>query len=123
MDRSFAGILDECLDRVLLRGETVDACMADYPEHATELRQTLEASLTVHRAASFQPDQARKRASQIRFLEAVEQQSPQHWLRGWLSSRLIGTRSRVGHGHLGAVARARHGQHGHRGGRRAQYSR
>ena len=62
--------------------------MADYPEHATELREALEGALTVHQAASFQPDQARKRASRLRFLEAVERRSRQGWLRRWLSGRL-----------------------------------
>lgn len=94
MDRSFTDILDECLDRVLLRGEPVGACMADYPEHATELREALEGALTVHQAASFQPDQARKRASRLRFLEAVERRSRQGWLRRWLSGRLTGARPR-----------------------------
>ncbi len=94
MARSFADVLDECLDRVLLRGEAVDACVADYPEHATELRKALEAALTVHQAASLQPDQARKRASRLRFLEAVERRSRQGWLRRWLSGRLTGARPR-----------------------------
>ena len=36
--RSFAEILDECVDRVVVRGESIDACVRDFPERARELR-------------------------------------------------------------------------------------
>ena len=36
--RSFAEILDDCVDRVVVRGKSIDACVRDFPEHARELR-------------------------------------------------------------------------------------
>ena len=42
MIRTFDTILDECVDRVN-RGESIEDCLAGYPEHAEELEPLLSA--------------------------------------------------------------------------------
>ncbi|MBI4336356.1 MAG: DUF4382 domain-containing protein [Chloroflexi bacterium] len=37
----FEKVLDECIDRIILGGETVEACLARYPEYASELAALL----------------------------------------------------------------------------------
>lgn len=44
--------LNDCIDR-MNTGETIDACLRDYPQHATRLRQLLEAGELVYRAQQF----------------------------------------------------------------------
>ena len=79
--RPFAEILDECLDRVLQRGETIEACVADYPEHAEELREALAVAHNVRLAAAFAPDADRKRAARLRFRSALERKQQRAWWR------------------------------------------
>ncbi len=70
--RSFAEILDECVDRVLARGESIEACVRDFPEHADELRAALSAGVATGEAFAFLPDPDRKRAARLRLHEAIE---------------------------------------------------
>lgn len=70
--RAFADILDECLERVLRRGETADACVADYPEHAAELRELLATALAVQRATAFTPSTDAKRAARLRLHDRLD---------------------------------------------------
>ena len=70
--RSFAEILDECVDRVLARGESIEACVRDFPEHADELREALSAGVAVGEAFAFLPGPDRKRAARLRLHEAIE---------------------------------------------------
>ncbi|MCH8847603.1 MAG: hypothetical protein IIC32_01345 [Chloroflexi bacterium] len=80
--RSFAEILDECIDRVLTRGESVDACVRDFPEHADELRDALSAGVAAAQAFAFLPDQDRKRAARLRLHEAIgRKRSRRSWWR------------------------------------------
>ena len=77
--RSFAEILDECIDRVLARGESIEACVRDFPEHADELREALSAGVAAGQAFAFFPDPDRKRAARLRLHEAIGRR------RGWRS--------------------------------------
>ena len=48
-------ILDECLERMLTGGETVEQCLARYPQWARELEPLLQASLFARKASSIEP--------------------------------------------------------------------
>ena len=50
-EKEFDNILDECLERVI-KGEDILACLADYPEHATELEPLLKTALDTRNAAA-----------------------------------------------------------------------
>ncbi len=78
--RPFIEILDECIDRVLIGRESIDSCIADYPEHAVELRQELSAATAVQQPFAFQPDSSRKRDARLRFQEALDRR---HARRSW----------------------------------------
>lgn len=84
-------ILNECLDR-LARGETMEACLARYPEHAPELRPllivvrtTLAATVQITPRAEF------RTAARHRFLDALAARHAREresfftwsWMRRW----------------------------------------
>lgn len=62
-ENEFDNILDECLERILTGGETVEQCLERYPQWARELEPLLQASLFARQASSIEPrPEFRKRA-------------------------------------------------------------
>ena len=57
---SFDRILDECVDRVTRKGETVEDCVARYLEYAAELRRYLPLIARADHAYGFTPDRSAK---------------------------------------------------------------
>ena len=53
--REFNNILDECLERLLVKGETVEQCLASYAEEADELGPLLQTALATKKALAIQP--------------------------------------------------------------------
>ncbi|MBI4187857.1 MAG: hypothetical protein HY529_01485 [Chloroflexi bacterium] len=53
--RKLNNALDECLERLLLKGETVEQCLQSFPEYADELKPLLETALSVKQASAIQP--------------------------------------------------------------------
>lgn len=53
-DREFDDILNECIERVL-KGETIESCMASFPEHSAELEPLLRTAITTWNATEIQP--------------------------------------------------------------------
>lgn len=56
MDKKLEQILDECLDRVVHQGESLESCLAQHPQHARELEPLLRAALAVQRASTIAPN-------------------------------------------------------------------
>ena len=54
-DKEFYNILDECLERILTGGETVEQCLASYPEHATALEPLLQTALDTKETLEIAP--------------------------------------------------------------------
>ena len=54
-EKEFDNILEECLERVLTRGESVEQCLASYPEQAAELEPMLQTALLAKKAADIKP--------------------------------------------------------------------
>ena len=79
MANDFDRILDECIDRIT-RGETIEACLSDYPERAKQLEPLLQAMVQTKASYSFTPSAENKRAARQRFSAALE--------RTWLPSLL-----------------------------------
>ena len=83
-------ILDECIDRIN-RGESVEACLTDYPECSEELRPLLSAMLETKTAYSFTPSARAKSFHRQRFTAALvvlrerrERRQPLFpWILGW----------------------------------------
>lgn len=53
--REFDNVLDECLERLLVKGDTIAQCLQSFPKHADELKPLLEAALVTKRASAIQP--------------------------------------------------------------------
>jgi len=51
----FANIFDECLERILTGGETVEQCLASYPEHIAELEPLLQTALNTKETLEIAP--------------------------------------------------------------------
>ncbi len=74
---SFEECLNDCLDR-LQRGESLEACLARYPEHADDLRGLLQASQVLR--ASPPPLSATARSQgRERMHRAAEQRPTRRW--------------------------------------------
>jgi len=53
--KEFDNILDECLERILTRGETIEQCLASYPEQAAELEPLLQTALSTKETLAIKP--------------------------------------------------------------------
>ena len=53
--QEFDNILNECLERMLIGGETVEQCLASYPDYAGELEPLLQTSLMAKKASEVKP--------------------------------------------------------------------
>jgi hypothetical protein len=88
-EKEFNNILDECLDRLMFKGDTVEQCLADYPQYAGELEPLLEASLVTSRISSLAPDQEFKVKARNELFavlkEAEEKRSRSLFRFGWQS--------------------------------------
>jgi hypothetical protein len=86
-EKEFNDILDECLDRLMFKGDTVEQCLADYPQYADELKPLLEASLVTSQISSLEPDQEFKAKARNELFgvlrEAEEKRSRSLFRFGW----------------------------------------
>jgi len=69
-------ILNICLDRVIERGESIEQCLADYPEQAEELEPLLKAALSASGASStIKARPEFERLAKYRFLSALQEKT------------------------------------------------
>ena len=86
--KEFNNILDECLERLLVKGKTIEQCLQNYPEQAAELKPLLETSLAAQRVA-IKPSADFKARARYQFHSAFrEVASPKSrpafsWLPRW----------------------------------------
>lgn len=90
MTDNFEKILDDCIDRIN-QGESLDSCLADYPDYAEQLLPSLQAMLRTKEAYSFVPSSNKKRVNKERFnavLESLERkrEDRKQWF-AWLQGR------------------------------------
>ncbi|MBI3953981.1 MAG: hypothetical protein HY330_05660, partial [Chloroflexi bacterium] len=76
-------ILDDCLDRVLFRGESVESCLARHPQQAAELEPLLRAAVLTRQALASQPQPEWKAQARLRLGQALEQHRRLAGRRGW----------------------------------------
>jgi len=72
MNKGLDDILDICLDRITLKGDSIEQCLGSYPEQAAELEPLLRASFSVIEASSIKPRPEFKKAAKHRLLSALE---------------------------------------------------
>jgi hypothetical protein len=71
--REFNNILEECLERVLIKGETVEQCLAAYPEHAAELEPLLQTALVAKEASAIKPRPEFRGRASYQFQQAIRE--------------------------------------------------
>ena len=95
MSKEFDNILDECLERLLVKGETIEQCLQSYPEQAAELEPLLRTALATGKAVDFQPrPEFRAKAryqfrSALREMEGGSRRSLFGWFPRWATSVAI----------------------------------
>jgi len=88
-NKEFDNVLDECLERLLVRGETIEQSLQRYPEQAAELKPLLEAALAAKKASAVQPRAEFKARARYQFRSALQEAaSPKRrpffgWLPRW----------------------------------------
>jgi Domain of unknown function (DUF5667) len=74
MKKNFDDILDICLDRIMVKGDTIEQCLESYPEQAAELDPLLRAALsTVKASSTIEPRPEFQRIGKHRLLSAIEE--------------------------------------------------
>jgi len=86
-NREFDDILDECVERLLAKGETLEQCLQSYPEQAAELKPLLETALATKRASAIEPRPEFRARARYQFhsaLQTIESKRPFFsWLPRW----------------------------------------
>lgn len=72
-ERELNRIIDECLDRLLVRGETVESCLARYPEQARELEPLLRVVLQAQQVLAPSPRPEAKAQARLKLGQALQQ--------------------------------------------------
>lgn len=74
-DKEFNNIFDECLERIVVDGETLEQCLKRYPEQAAELKPLLETVLAVKEASAVEPRPEFKARARYRFRSALQEKA------------------------------------------------
>jgi hypothetical protein len=82
-------ILDECIDRIN-RGESIEACLTDYPEYSEVLESLLSAMLETKTAYSYTPSVRAKSFHRQRFNAALVALREKYERRRPLLSQILG---------------------------------
>jgi len=72
-DKEFNSILDECLERLLVKAETIEQCLASYPEQAAELEPLLQTMAATRKALAIQPDPEFKARARYQLQSALRE--------------------------------------------------
>ncbi len=72
-DKNFEDILDDCLERLLVNGETVEDCLAVYPQQADDLKPLLQIALDTKKAATIEPSPEFRARARYQFHAALQE--------------------------------------------------
>ena len=72
MNKRFDDILDICLDRIIMKGNSIEQCLQSYPEQAAELEPLLRAALSIKEVSSIKPRPEFEKAAKHRLLSTLE---------------------------------------------------
>jgi len=79
--KEFDNILDECLERLLVKGETIEQCLASYPEQAAELEPLLRTALAAKDASAIEPRPEFRATARYQFRSALREVKTKRGLR------------------------------------------
>ena len=86
MGKEFDNILDKCLERLLVEGDTLEQCLQSYPEQASELKPLLETASGIKKATAIQPSAGLKASARYQFISALDDMASKNKSRpsfGW----------------------------------------
>jgi len=88
MSKEFNNVLDECLERLLVKGETIEQCLQSYPEQAANLKPLLQTALAARQTVAIQPRAEFKARARYQFRSALQEVPSQKrlsfsWLPRW----------------------------------------
>jgi hypothetical protein len=72
-NKEFDNILDDCLERLLVKGEGLEQCLERYPAQADELRPLLETALAAREASAIQPRPDFRARARYQFQSALKE--------------------------------------------------
>jgi len=72
-NKEFNNILNECLERLLVKGESLEQCLERYPEQAAELKPLLETALAAREASAIQPRPDFRARARYQFHSALKE--------------------------------------------------
>jgi hypothetical protein len=72
-DKEFNNILNECLERLLVKGESLEQCLQSYPEQSAELKPLLETALAAREASAIQPRPDFRARARYQFHSALKE--------------------------------------------------
>jgi len=93
--REFDDILDECLERVLVKGETIEQCLASYPKQADELKPLLQAALATREALAIHPRPEFRAQARYQLRSALQEMEHKRgrllfgWLPRWATALIM----------------------------------
>lgn len=74
--RKFENVLDECLERLLVKGETVEQCLRSFPGHTDEFKPLLETALAIKKASAIPPRPEIRDKARYQFYAALQRIEP-----------------------------------------------
>jgi len=89
MSKEFDNVLDECLERLLVKGETIEQCLQSYPEQAANLKPLLQTALAARQTVAIQPRAEFKARARYQFRSALQEVASRRrrpslgWLPRW----------------------------------------
>jgi len=93
--KEFDNVLNECLERLLVKGETIEQCLQSYPEQAANLKPLLQTALVTRKAVAIQPSAEFKARARYQFRSALQEVVVQgrrsflSWLPRWATVAVI----------------------------------
>lgn len=72
-NKEFDNILDDCLERLLVKGESLEQCLERYPAQAAELKPLLETAMVAREASAIQPRPDFRARARYQFHSALKE--------------------------------------------------
>jgi len=87
--KGFDNILNDCLDRLMVKGETIEQCLASYPKQADELKSLLQIAIATKKASAIQARPEFRAKARYQFHSALQEMEGKRgrpffgWLPRW----------------------------------------
>ena len=79
MVTDFESILNDCLERILAKDETLEKCLARYPDYATELEPLLQVAITIKEALTISPEPEFREKARYEMRAAIQKMAERRW--------------------------------------------